>query len=127
MKTLFSLIESPFHPNLDDLYQTLGIVEESFSAARKLHKALQKQAPDFFVGDFIYGYANNYAGTNLCNLDVTLSTLQRFAPHAKVIVFVHPREEIYVAKLAELFPIHAVLKYPVAPQEMRAALQDEPE
>lgn len=123
MKTLFSLIESPFHPNFSALYQTLDIAEESFGTARQLHKALQKQPPDIFVGDFIYGYANNYAGTNLSNLDVTLSTLQRFAPDAKVIVFVHPREEIYAAKLAELFPIHAVLKYPVSAQEMQAALQ----
>ncbi len=64
---------------------------EFFDTARKLHKALQKQAPDYFVGDFIYGWANNYAGTNLCNLDVTLATLQRFAPEAKVIVFTDPR------------------------------------
>lgn len=127
MKTLFSLIESPFHPNFDALYRNLGIVEETFSVARKLHKALQKQAPDYFVGDFIYGYSNNYAGTNLCNLDVTLSTLQHFAPQAKVIVFVHPGEEPHMAKLAELFPIHAVLKYPVTAQEMQAALQAETE
>lgn len=123
MTILFSLIESPFHPNFNALYQELGIVSESFNSARKMHKALQKQAPDYFVGDFIYGYSNNYAGTNLCNLDVTLSTLQRFAPQAKTIVLVHPREEMHVARLAELFPIHAVLTYPAAVQAMQAALQ----
>jgi hypothetical protein len=127
MKTLFSLIESPFHPNLTALYQRLGIAAEFFDTARKLHKALQKQAPDYFVGDFIYGWANNYAGTNLCNLDVTLATLQRFAPEAKVIVFAHPRDEAHVGKLAALFPIHAVLKYPVTEQAMEAALQGEAE
>lgn len=127
MKTLFSLIESPFHPNFATLYQRLGIAAESFSAARKLHKALQQQAPDYFVGEFIYGWANNYAGTNLCNLDVTLSTLQRFAPEAKVIVFAHPRDEVHVDKLAALFPIHAVLKYPVSEQAMQAALQGDTE
>jgi len=127
MKTLFSLIESPAHPNLTALYQRLGIAVEFFDTARKLHKALQKQAPDYFVGDFIYGWANNYAGTNLCNLDVTLATLQRFAPEAKVIVFAHPRDELNVGKLAALFPIHAVLKYPVSEQEMQAALQGEAE
>jgi hypothetical protein len=125
MKTLYCLIESPLHPNFTTLYQRLGIAVEFFDTARKLHKALQKQAPDYFVGDFIYGWANNYAGTNLCNLDVTLSTLQRFAPQAKVIVFAPPRDELHVGKLAALFPIHAVLKYPVIEQEMQAALQDE--
>jgi hypothetical protein len=123
MKTLFSLIESPFHPNFTALYQRLGITAEFFDTARKLHKALQKQPPDYFVGDFIYGWANNYAGTNLCNLDVSLSTLQLFAPQAKVIVFAHPRDEMHVEKLAALFPVHVVLKYQTTEQEMQAALQ----
>lgn len=127
MKTLFSLIESPLHPNFTALYQGLGMAVEAFDTARKLHKALQNQAPDFFVGDFIYGWANNYAGTNLCNLDVSLATLQRFAPQAKVIVFAHPRDEMHAGKLAALFPIHAVLKHPVMEQEMQAALQGEAE
>ena len=122
MQTLFSLIESPIHPHFSTLYQWLGIQEERFTAARKLHKALQKQRPDFLVGEFIYGYGNNYAGANLCNLDVTLHALQRFAPDTRVIVFVHPDEAQYVEKLVELFPIHAVLKYPVTEQAMREVL-----
>jgi hypothetical protein len=36
------------------------------------------------------GCANNYAGTNLSNLDVTLATMQSVAPETKVIVFVQP-------------------------------------
>lgn len=124
MKTLFSLIESPAHPSFSALYQQLGIREERFTAARKLHKALQGQPPDFLVGEFMYGYGNNYAGANVCNLDVTLRALQRFAAEARVIVFVHPNEREYVGKLLELFPIHAMLQYPVAEQAMRQALLD---
>lgn len=127
MKTLFSLVESPFHPNFAALFQRLGIEETAFSTTRTLHKALQKQAPDFFVGDFIYGWANNYAGTNLSNLDVTLATLQRFAPKAKVIIFAQASDAPHVQKLMDLFPVHATLKYPVCEQEMQAALEGEPE
>lgn len=127
MQTLFSLIESPCHPNFAALYQRLGMTETPFSSARNLHKALQKQAPDFFVGDFIYGWANNYAGTNLSNLDVTLATLQRFAPQAKVIVFTQAGDEPHVEKLKELFDIHAVLRYSASEAEMQAALELKPE
>ena len=123
MKTLFSLIESPFHPDFRALYQELGIVAARFDSARKLHRALQKQPPDFFVGEFIYGYGNNYAGANVSNLDVTLRTLQCFAPQAKMIVFMHPREEPHIDKLLELFPIHTVLTYPVSEQAIQAALR----
>lgn len=126
MMTLYSLIESPFHPDLGGLYQKLGIVSERFTSARNLHRALQKQPPDFFVGEFIYGWGNNYAGANVSNLDVTIRSLQRFAPQAKVIVFVHPREEDHIGKLLELFPIHAVLTYPVTEQAMQVALQRTP-
>jgi hypothetical protein len=122
MKTLFSLVESPFHPNFAVLFRRLGIQETSFSTARNLHKALQKQTPDYFVGDFIYGWANNYAGTNLSNLDVALVTLQRFVPNAKVIIFAQASDEPHVQKLTELFPVHATLKYPVSEQAMQAAL-----
>lgn len=123
MTTLYSLIESPFHPDLGALYTRLGITAERFTSARNLHRALQKQPPDFFVGEFVYGWGNNYAGANVSNLDVTIRTLQRFAPQAKVIVFIHPREEEHIGKLLALFPIHAVLSYPVTEQAMQAALQ----
>jgi hypothetical protein len=123
MKTLFSLFESPFPPDFRNLYQELGIVEQRFSAARNLHRALQKQAPDFFVGEFVYGWGNNYAGANVSNLDVTLRSLQCVAPQAKIIVFMQPREEPHIGKLLDLFPIHAVLKFPVSEEQMRAALQ----
>lgn len=123
MKTLFSLIESPFPPDFSALYQQLDIVAEHFNSARNLHRALRKQPPDFFVGEFIYGWGNNYAGANVSNLDVTLRSLQYFAPRAKMIVFMHPREEPHIGKLLELFPIHAVLQYPVTEQAMQAALQ----
>jgi hypothetical protein len=122
MKTLFSLIESPFHPDFRALYQQLEITAERFDTARNLHRALQKQPPDFFVGEFIYGYGNNYAGANVSNLDVTLRTLQCFAPQARMIVFMQPREEPHIGKLLELFPLQAVLTYPVTVQAMRAAL-----
>ena len=124
MKTLFSLIESPFHPDFSALYDRLGIESGRFNTARNLHRAIQLQAPDFFVGEFIYGWGNNYAGANVSNLDVTLRTLQYLAPQAKVIVFMQDREKEHIGKLLELFPVHAVFTYPVPEQALQAALQD---
>jgi hypothetical protein len=124
MKTLFALIESPFAPHFPDLYQELGIVAERFDSARNLHRALQNQAPEFFLGEFIYGWGNDYAGNTVSNLDVTLRTLQSRAPGAKIIVVMQPSEAPHINKLLDLFPIHAVLKYPVSEDDMRAVLQD---
>ena len=123
MKTLFSLVESPFSPHFPDLYRELGIVAERFDSARNLHRALQKQAPDFFLGEFIYGWGNDYAGATVSNLDVTLRTLQCTAPQAQMIVFMQPSQAPHIGKLLELFPVHAVLQYPVSEEQMRDVLQ----
>lgn len=123
MKTLFSLIQSSFPSDFPGLFQELGIVAERFDSARNLHRVLQKRAPDFFVGEFVYGWGNDYAGATVSNLDVTLRTLQCAAPKAKVIVVMQPAEAPHIGKLRELFSIHAVLKYPVTKEEMRAVLQ----
>lgn len=123
MKTLFTLVESPFSPHFPELYQELDIDAARFDSARNLHRALQKQAPDFFVGEFFYGWGSDYAGNTVSNLDVTLRTLQSKAPAAKIIVVTQPREALHIDKLLEFFPVHAVLKYPVSEDEMRAVLQ----
>jgi hypothetical protein len=123
MKTLYALVESPFHPDLSRLYGTLGLTAERFTSARNLHRAIQKRPPDFFVGEFIYGWGNNYAGANISNLDVTLRTLQCQAPQAKTIVFMHPREAPHIGRLLDLFTIHAVLSYPIDEQALAAAVR----
>ena len=122
MKTLYTLPASPFAPHFPALYQELGIVAERFDSARNLHRALKQQVPDFFVGEFVYGWANNYAGTNVSNLDVTLRTLQAFAPKAKIIIVMQPSETAHIDKLLALFPVHAVLTYPITEAQMRTAL-----
>ena len=124
MKTLYSLVASPFADHFPNLYQELGITAERFDSARNLHRALKKQVPDFFVGEFIYAWGNDYAGNTISNLDVTLRTLQAVAPKAKVIIVMQPGEEAHIGKLLALFPVHAVLKYPLDEARMRAALDD---
>lgn len=123
MKTLFTLAESPFAPHFPELYRALGIEAVRFDSARKLHRALASRAPDFFLGEFIYGWGNDYAGNTLCNLDVTLRTLQSRAPAAKIIVVMQPSEAPHIGKFLEVFTVHALLKYPVGEDDMRAALQ----
>jgi hypothetical protein len=123
MKTLYTLTASPFSAHFPALYQELDIAAERFDSARNLHRALKKQMPDFFVGEFVYAWGNDYAGNTISNLDVTLRTLQAFAPRAKVIVVMQPGEAAHIDKLLAVFPVQAVLKYPIAEVQMRAALQ----
>lgn len=122
MSLLYTLLETPLACQFPDLYRELGIEAERFDSARKLHRALKDRLPDYFVGEFVYGWGNNYAGTNVSNLDVTIRTLQAFAPKTKIIIAMHPSEEPHIGKLLELFPVHAVLTYPIDEKQMRTVL-----
>jgi len=119
---LYSLIESPSHPDFSTLYRQLKITEVKFKSTRKAMSDLKKKPPDFVVAEFFYGYANNYAGVNISNLDVFLFSLQKYAPQAKVIVLVEKKERQYVDALNMIFPLHAVLQHPVSQQNVRQLL-----
>lgn len=123
MPRLFSLVESPGHPNLSALYRRLGLEELRLASPRKALQALKRQPPDWVVAEFFYGFGNNYAGAHLCNLDVLLAGLQKQAPAARVIVLVEKSQAQYVEKLAARFPLHAVLIQPVQEGDMEALLR----
>jgi hypothetical protein len=124
-RRLFSIVESPMHPDFSALYERLGIKESKFSSMRKAISTLKTQTPDLVVAEFMYGYGNNYAGVNVCNLDVFLYSLQKYAGNTGIIVLVDKSEYQYIGKLAALFPLHAVLQYPVRERDIEPFLTDE--
>ncbi len=105
--TILSIIESPTHPRLSSLYKTMGAREIKVNSTRNAIKALKTHKPDFIVAEFFYGYGNNYAGVNVSNLDVLLSSLPKYSPETRTIVFVQKEEAQYVEKLHALYPLHA--------------------
>ena len=122
MPILFSIIESPLHPDFSGLYRERGLQQTRLTSMRKAMAELKKHKPDYVVAEFFYDYGNNYAGVNISNLDVFLHSLQRYAPGAKVIVLVDKAEYQYVNKLEALFPIQAVLQQPVSAMEIEKVL-----
>lgn len=118
---LYDIIESPAHPDLSLLSDALGFERLSFSNQRKALSQLKLQPPEIVVADFFYGYGNNYAGTNVSNLDVLLRSLQRFAPAARIVILAEPHEIRHVPRLAELFELHAVLALPADNSQLKAA------
>ena len=121
-RTLYSIVESPTHPDFSALYRRLGIDELRLPSLRKAIAALRSRLPDIVVAEFFYGYGSNYAGVNVCNLDVFLYSLQKYRTAARIIVLVGPAESRHVARLAALFPLHAVLVHPVSERDIEARL-----
>jgi len=106
MLTILSIIESPTHPKLSSLFASMGAREIKVNSTRNAMKALKTYQPDFIVAEFFYGYGNNYAGVNVSNLDVLLSSLPKYSPNTKTIVFVEKEEAQYIEKLHALYPLH---------------------
>ncbi|MCK5480984.1 MAG: hypothetical protein KAJ06_07545 [Gammaproteobacteria bacterium] len=123
-RTLFSIVESPAHPDFSRLYKQLEIREVRLASMRKAISALKQHSPDYVVAEFYYGYGNNYAGVNVSNLDVFLYSLQKYAPDARVIVLVDRRERQFVEKLSALFTLYAVLQQPVREQDIAPLFGD---
>ena len=121
-QVLFSIVESPAHPNFSALYRDKGYEEVRLTSMRNAIKALKKQVPDVVVAEFFYGYGSNYAGINVSNLDVFLHSLQKYSPTTRIVVLVDKTERDYVGKLEALFPLHAVLQHPVSETAMRSLL-----
>jgi hypothetical protein len=124
-RVLFSIVESPMHPDFSRLYRQLGIRELRLGSMRKAISQLKKDRPDYVVAEFFYGYGNNYAGVNVSNLDVFLYSLQKTAPDARTIVMLDKSERQYIEKLTAILPVHAVLQHPVSEQDIEAVLTEE--
>ncbi len=120
---ILSVVESPSHPNFSALYRRLGFEEIKLNSQRKAIGQLKKSEPAFLVAEFNYGYANNYAGVNISNLDTLLASLRRYSPATRVIVLVEKAEQQYVEKLAALFTLYRTLVLPVTPEQMTQALE----
>lgn len=123
MKILYSLVLSPFHADFSTLYADHGYEACSFNSERKAIQSLKSKIPDVVVADFIYGYGNNYAGVNVCNLDVFFYSLQKYRDDSKKILLVEKSEQQYVEKLHNIIPVDQVLVYPVTEEHMKQALE----
>lgn len=119
---LYSILESPQHPDFSAIYRRRGIRELRISSMRKVIGELKRRPPDFIVAEFFYGYGNNYAGVNISNLDVLLYSLQKYAPQARVIVLVDKGERVHVDKLNDILPLAGVLTHPVTAAELEILL-----
>jgi hypothetical protein len=117
--TLYTILESPRHPDFSALYRRRGIRELRFGSMRKAIGELKRCPPDVIVAEFFYGYGNNYAGVNISNLDVLLYSLQKYAPQARVI---DRNERVHVDKLGDILPLAGVLTHPVAAVELETLL-----
>ncbi|MDQ7016752.1 MAG: hypothetical protein Q9N68_10305 [Gammaproteobacteria bacterium] len=119
-KQLLAIIEHGGYPNLLPLYQELGLTTYTAPSMRKGLSLCKKHKPDIVVAEFIY--APTY-GSYICNLESLFAFLQRSKPDTQLIVFIEKEHLHHLEKVADRFPIAAVLTHPIQRHEVEAKLR----
>jgi len=119
-KQLLAIIEHGGYPNLLPLYQELGLTTHTAPSMRKGLSLCKKHKPDIVVAEFIY--APTY-GSYICNLESLFAFLQRSKPETKLIIFIERDHLHHLEKVADRFPIAAVLTHPIRAQVVEQALR----
>lgn len=117
---IFSLADTPNHPDFSTLYEKMGYTEIRLTSQRKAISALKKTPPDRVVGEFVNSFHTYYQATNISNLDVFLQSLVKYAPQAKVVIVVHKGDVELASQLMKIHPFITLLVIPFG----EAALQD---
>ncbi|MCP3849102.1 MAG: hypothetical protein GY694_02515 [Gammaproteobacteria bacterium] len=124
---VFSVVESPTHPKLSNLYAEMGYEEMRFSSIRKTMAALKKHKPNVIVAEFFYAFGTNYSSNHISNLDSLLITLQKYPDYQpKIIILVSKNEYEFVSKLdghyGDYYHEDCVFPHPVSEEQIRALI-----
>ena len=125
---IFSIIESPMHPNLSGLLTELGYQEIQFASVRKAIAGLKKHKPDVVIADFLYAYSTNYDSNHISNLDSFLISLNKLNDHLPRVIFLAEKHELkHVDELAGQYAQYlgetAALAFPQARLQIRNLLE----
>lgn len=116
---LLSIIELGGYPDFKPLYRQAGYEVESVASVRKALGLLKKLSPDVIVAEF--NFQSDFRDRT-SSLESLLAMVQR-TPKTKVIVFYEKDHAHQLARLANQFPIHATLAYPIDTQLLEASLR----
>ncbi len=120
---IFSLIESPAHPNFSQLFVDKGYDEKVFFSVRKIISALKKQKPDIVIVKFHYQYVSDYASNHISNVDSLLASLQKYSDYQpKFIFFTSKKDKQFIKLLTDHYEgfarsVHALVM-PVQAKQM---------
>jgi len=117
---LLSIIEMGGYPNFEPLYKAFGFVPEKVHSMRKAQAWLKKNKPALIIAEFHF---DPELRDRMSNIESLMASLQRYAPAAKVIVFIDKSHRGRLEKVQERCPVFGALDYPVDEQELKGLLE----
>ena len=107
---LLSIVEMGGYPDFTALYKAAGYRSEKVHSMRKAQVWLKKNRPAVVVAEFHF---DPELRDRMSNLESLLAGLQRFAPEAKVIVFIDKAHHGRLEKVRTRYAVQGALDYPI--------------
>ncbi|MES9902514.1 MAG: hypothetical protein ABW168_07510 [Sedimenticola sp.] len=107
---LLSIIEMGGYPDFSDLYRRKGFAPSKVYSIRKAQGWLKKSRPAVVVAEFHF---DPDLRDRMSNLESLCAALQRYAPDARLIVFIDKAHRPRLLRMEERYPVFAALDYPI--------------
>ncbi|MET0014821.1 MAG: hypothetical protein ABW085_09840 [Sedimenticola sp.] len=119
-KKILSIVEMGGYPDFAPLFRNLGFQPEKVHAIRKAQVWLKKNKPAVVVSEFHF---DPELRDRMSNLESLMATLQRYAPDAKVIVFIDKNHRDRLEKVEARYNVFGALDYPIDEERLKTLLQ----
>ena len=116
---LLSIVEMGGYPDFSELFRSRGFRPEKLHSVRKAQGWLKRHRPAVVIAEFHF---DPELRDRMSNLESLFATLQRYAPEAKVIVFIDPSHRPRLQQLEQRYPVFGALDYPIDRQALAALL-----
>lgn len=116
---LLAIVEMGGYPDFAPLYQRKGYQVEKAHSMRKAQNWLKKNQPEVVVAEFHF---DPDLRDRMSTLESLLATLQRYAPDARVIVFIEAVHRPRLEKVKDRYPVFAAIDFPIAEQRLSEVL-----
>lgn len=117
---LLAIIEMGGYPDFTSVYESKGYQVEKSYSIRKAQSWLKRNQPDLVVAEFHF---DPDLRDRMGNLESLMASLQRYAPAAKVLVFIDKDHRPRLRKMEVRYPVFAALDYPIDPQQLVEVLE----
>ncbi len=117
---LLAIVEMGGYPECAALYQSKGFLPEKVYSVRKAQAWLKKRQPAVVITEFHF---DPDLRDRMSNLESLMATLQRYAPEAKVIVFIDREHRPRLEQVEVRYPVFGSLDYPIDEQRLAELLE----
>ena len=107
---LLAIVEMGGYPDFAPLYAQKGYQVEKVHSMRKAQAWLKRNQPDVVVTEFHF---DPELRDRMSNLESLFATLQRYAPAARVVVFIDRSHRPRLERVAARHAVAGSLDYPV--------------